>query len=224
MRSPDGVVTRIGADRFGTGPHLLGQANDQRKSQLPFIDFSQLLAAQRLHQVEHGLGGDAVAGDFVLVDADLQDGLPRDLFRAHVGRAGDRLQNALDLGGLLHQHVEVVAVEDGGHVGAHAGDHLVHPHLDGLRHGDPLARQVAEFFLDQLGQFVLGLRPLPLLSRLERDEDVGQLDAHRVGRHFGRADAAPGVEDLVRERLQEGLFHLRCCSGSIPPGRFPPAG
>ena len=51
--------------------------------------------------------------------------------------------------------------------------------------------------LDQLGQFRLRVRLLPLVARLERDEHVGQFDAHRIGGDFGGADAAPDVFDFV---------------------------
>jgi hypothetical protein len=111
-----------------------------------------VFAAHGFYHVEHDVGRNAIAGDFVLIDADLQDGLPRNLFGAHVGSAGDRFQNALDLGSFFHQHVEVVAIEDGGHVGANAGDHFVHPHFNWLQKRQSLPRHFAEVFVDQRGQ------------------------------------------------------------------------
>ena len=47
------------------------------------------------------------------------------------------------------------------------------------------------------------------LARLERDEHVGQLEPHRVGRDLRGADPAPDVLDLVGNCVEERLLHLR---------------
>ena len=70
-----------------------------------------------------------------------------------------------------------------------------------------LAGQVVEFLLDQFRQFVLCVRLLPLLARLERDEEVRQFHAHRVGRHLGSAGPAPDMLHFVGEGRQHGFLH-----------------
>ena len=94
-------------------------------------------------------------------------GLAGHLLGAHVGRSGNRAEHPFDFVGLAHQHVEVVAVQNRRHVGADAGDHFVHPHLNRLRHREPRPWQVAQFLLNQDGQFVLRVGPLPLFARLQ---------------------------------------------------------
>ena len=115
----------------------------------------------------------------------------------------------MDFFGFFHQQVEIVAKELDGHVAADAGDHFVEPHFDRLGHGDPLAGQIAQRSPDQLGQFILSAGPFPLAAGLERDEHVGQFDAHRVGGHFGAADAAPDGLHFVGKMAEDGPFHLR---------------
>ncbi len=92
----------------------------------------------------------------------MQHGLAGDLFGGDVGGAGNLVEDAFDLFGLADQHVEIVAVELDGDVGADAGHHFVHPHLDRLEELQPLAGQVAEVPLDQRRQFGLRVRLFPL--------------------------------------------------------------
>ena len=47
-----------------------------------------------------------------------------------------------------------------------------------------------------------------LLARMQREEDVGDLHAHRVRGDLGGARARPYFADLVRILLQESLLDL----------------
>jgi hypothetical protein len=62
--------------------------------------------------------------------------------------------------------------------------------------------------LHKVDEFRLTASSLPPFARMQRQEQVRQLDAHGVCRDLGGADAAPGVTDFVRERAQERLLHL----------------
>ena len=69
----------------------------------------------------------------------------------------------------------------------------------GWRVDGPHAGELLRHLGHRGDQLLLRLRLLPLLARLERDEDVGELEAHRVGRHLGSPGPAPDVVDLVGE-------------------------
>ena len=192
--------------------HAFRQANHERKTQLAFDHFAERLAADRFDDVGDDFGRHAIAGQLLLVELDLEDRLAGDLLAGDVGVAGNLLENCFDLFGFGGQHVEVVAIELDRHVGTNAGDHFVHPHFDRLQKLQALARQVAEVIVDLLGEFGLCGRLRPLVARLERDEHVGQFDAHRIGRDFGGADAAPNVLDLVGEFGENRPSPFACCT------------
>ncbi len=161
-------------------------------------------------QVEHGLGRDAVAGDLVLLDLDLQHRLAGDLLDGDVGGAVNRVQHRFDLGGLLDQHVEVVAEELDAHVGAHAGDHFVDPHFDRLREGEFLPRHVAERLVEQFGELGLrawpsstGSRGLRVMKMSVSSTPIGSVATS------ADADAAPDVLHLVGELGEDHLLHPR---------------
>ena len=76
----------------GIGPSLLRQANDQRESQLPFVDFADIVSTKRTHEIHDGAGRDSVASDLILLDADLQHGLTGNLFNLDVFSPGIELR------------------------------------------------------------------------------------------------------------------------------------
>ena len=86
------------------------------------------------------------------------------------------------------------------------GDQLVHAHLDRLAERDPHPGDLGEQLLHLLDQFGLRAGLLPLLARLERQEEVRQLDAHRVGGDFGAAQPRPDVGDLILELREQQLL------------------
>ena len=190
-------------------PQVLRQADGQRKAELPFDNFAQRLRAQRFDQIQDRLGRHAVAGDFILLDLDLQHRLTGDLLHVHIRRAPNLLEPFLGDHGLRFQHFEVVAEQFQPQVRTDAGDHFICPLLDGLRDGVTLAGQGAKLSIHKQNQLVLRARLFPLRTRLQADEQVGQLDTHRVGGHFGGADTTPDVSNLVGEGGQDRFFHLR---------------
>ena len=131
------------------------------------------------------------------------------MLRVHVGGAVDGLQNQLDLLSLLHEHVEIITKQLHAQVGANAGNHLVHPHLDGLRVGEALAGEISQGLIEQIGKLGLRLGLLPLRARLQRDEGVGQLHPHGVGGYLRGPHPAPNVLDLIGKGRQNGPLHLR---------------
>src|SRR5690606_32532529 len=91
----------------------------------------------------------------------------------------------------LTKYLEILTVELQRDVGARARDELVHPHLDGLGEAEDDAWNVlAKRLLHRLDE-LLSRAVSPGVTRLERYEDVGHLDAHRVHGDLG----APGLAD-----------------------------
>ena len=113
----------------------------------------------------------------------------------------------------LGQGLQVVAVHLHCHVRAHAGDQLVHAHLDRLGELVVVAGQAACGRLDFRQQGGLGLaRVGPCLARLEHDEGVGHRRRHRIAGDLAGTDLAEhpfhfgeGGEGL----LQGGLHRHR---------------
>ena len=100
-------------------------------------------------------------------------------------------QHLLHLAAAAGAALQIVAIDLDADVGADAGDQLVHAHLDRLAERRPHARAPGrDSFAHLLGQLRLRARLLPLLARLEREEEVRQLDAHRVGGDLRGARAA----------------------------------
>ncbi len=162
-------------------------------------------------QIEHRLGRHAATGKLVLPNLDLEHRLPRKLLDGHVGAAADRFfEHSRDFGRLRVEHVEVVAVELHGHGRFHARHHFIESHLNRLREREPLAGKLPYcFVLDQLGQAsACDAAFLPRRAGRQRDEHVGQLDAHRIGGYVGHADATPNVGHFVGELATDGAFHL----------------
>ena len=85
----------------------------------------------------------------------------------------------------------------------------------GWREDRPHARAASRVDLGhRRDQLVLGLRPLPALAGLERDEDVGELEAHRVGGDLGRAGPAPDRARSRRGTPPGGSARSACRSAS----------
>ena len=133
----------------------------------------------------------------------------------HVRRAGDLLDQDADLVGFGPQDLEVVAVELDAHVRAKTGDHLVHSHFDGLSEDAAHARHAVEILGHCAHEIVLGRPALPRFPRLQGDEDVGDLEAHRVGRHLGAPGPRPDVVDFVAVTRQEVTLDLRAVADRL---------
>ncbi len=128
------------------------------------------------------------------------------LLGGDVGAAGHAPQHAFDFVRLFDQHVEIVAEQLNAQIGAHPGHDFVHPQLDRLRIRQPLARHVAQQEIELVGELGLRAGLRPLRARFERDENVGQFHAHRIGGDLGRADAAPDVRHFVGEGAKDRLL------------------
>ena len=109
------------------------------------------------------------------------------------------------------QHVEVVAEQLDGQVGPAAGDHLVDPHLDRLRDtpaAGPACRADASRSASVSSACVSAF--FHCVARLERDEHVGQLDAHRVGGDLGACrSGSRRAATSSGNAARSGLLHLR---------------
>ena len=204
-----------------------GSRTTSGKRSWPSMHFAHRLAAERLDEVEHRPGRRRRSGRLLLVDLDLQHRLAGDLLDAHVGARRECASSTRSISAAFAASTSRSSPKSLTARSARTpGDHLVDPHLDRLRERQPLARQVAQ----SSARSASTARPaccalLPLVARLERDEHVGQLDAHRVGGDLGRADAAPDVLDLVGKLREQRLLHLRVVAdrlvqiGARPAGR-----
>ena len=159
--------------------------------------------------VLHVAGVQAVADQRLAVRRDGQQRQARGLLQPHVGRAVHRLRHRLHLFAEPHQRIQVVAVNLDRHVRAHAGDQLIHAHLDRLGELVVVARYLLHRGFDLGHQRRLCLaRVGPFAARLEHDEGIGDRGWHRIGRHLGGpelAEHAIDLGELLDPRLQRGL-------------------
>ena len=205
------LLPGCGADlQFGQGPGiaavLIGQAYGEGKAHLVLANLAHRNVAYRGDEVEHLVRGQAMAGQLGLAQADLQHRLPGELLDHRVGGPGHLAKHAFDALGQLGQGVKVIPEDLDPQIAADARDQLVDPQLDGLGEDGPHAGHVAEQALHLRDQGLLGSRLLPLGSRMQGQENVGQLHAHGVGGHLGGAGSRPDVADLVGEVLFEQLL------------------
>ena len=128
--------------------------------------------------------------------------LSGDLVGGDVRGAVHAEEYGLNIVGDPDEGVEVVAIHLDAEVGSNARNHLVHSHFNRLRVGDVEAGEVAQDLLEGGGEAGLGRGVAPLIARVERDEDVGELGSHGVGGDFGGTDAAPDVLDFIGEFVE----------------------
>jgi hypothetical protein len=151
----------------------------KREAALALEHDADLAPADRRHHVEHVAGVDAVASDRAAIDADPQHRQAHGLLGLDVGGALHLRQHGHHLGRDALERRQVVAVDLERDVGADARDQLGHPELDRLRVAEVLRRQVALERLVELLDQLLAADCFGHGARLEHDEHVGDLDAHR---------------------------------------------
>ncbi len=120
-------------DATDVAAQLFRHAHHKFEAPVAFEHLPRGDAAQRdLHYFLDVLNVQAVAGNGRAVDINGDHGHAGQLLDFDVRRAGHLAQFFCDLGGVLHECVQVVAVDFDGQVAADAGDEFVHAQLNGL--------------------------------------------------------------------------------------------
>ena len=112
------------------------------------------------------------------------------MFNPYIGCAVNPPQLEGDLVGHRLQGVEVVTEHHHGQVRTHTGDQFVEAQLDRLAEFEGIADLVGHTGLQSLNQRLLvQLWIRPLITRLEHDHTVGDVDRHGVDGCFRRTGA-----------------------------------
>ena len=182
---------------------------------MAFDDLTNPTGPHRLDEIQNFAAWDPVAGQLILLEANLQCGLSCNLLTRDVGCSFDGQENLLELVAQTPQLVEVVTYDLDPYIGADPGDHLVDAHLDWLGEYHIEGRQIVQHLLHDAHELWLGSCTGPCMPWMQRDEDVRQLDSHRIGRHLCRSDPTPDVAYLVRKLIQQDLFDSTVVGGGF---------
>ena len=200
-----------GGDRLRGVPVLLGIAHEDLESTDALEDLAGGLASDRSpDDVLHLLDVDSPTGHRLAIHPDEQLRGAGDLIGLDVGRAANLANHGSDLVRLFLEHLEIVAEELDGELGANALEQLVDRHLDRLREVREHARNLSEVLPDDVLELGLGVDP-PLLLGLEEEVHLGAV--HRVGMGADLATADPG-----NHRLHLRKLHQLPLDPHAPPG------